>query len=209
MSISSRKYLTAIVLLSITLTLLIYINIGNKKDISSNSVIKLSDFPLEIGQWRGSDITLSERTYEILETKNVLVREYTNPEGESIALAIVHSAHDRATFHPPEICYVGAGVELLDKTVESINLNNSLSIKANKLVMKDKGGLQLAWYWFTASSNTTHNYYLQQLYIVWNGLLRHNQSGKLIRVSTRVSGNDILEADTRVKDFIIKNSRYF
>ena len=206
MQINQRSYITVVVLLSLTLALLVYVRAGRTKVASNEGVIKLTEFPLKIGEWQGKEIPLSERTYELLGTRNVIFREYTNSNGNSIGLSIVRGSGDRSSFHPPEICYVGGGVELLDKSLEHIELDAS-SIRTNKLVLKDNSGFQVAWYWFTVGNKITHNYYLQQIYMVLNELLRKDNSGaSLIRVSKSVNRQDLAQADDTVKDFISKLS---
>lgn len=202
----TKNYLTTIILLSITFGCLVYIHGAKEKDISSDSQIKLSGFPLEIGQWQGVDIPLSKRTYAILGTNEVIMRKYANPKGELIGLTIVLTGSDRSTFHPPEICYIGAGVELLRKTVDVIDIENFRPIKVNKLIMKDKAGLQAAWYWFFAGNDFTHNYYLQQCRFILNNILRRGGGnyGALIRVSARTTKKGLPQTETRVKRFIGK-----
>jgi EpsI family protein len=206
MQINQRSYITVVVLLALTFSFLVYVHVGRAKVYSSQGVIELSDFPLEIGEWQGKEIPLSERTYELLGTRNVIFREYTNSTGDSIGLSIVRGSGDRSSFHPPEICYVGGGVELIDKSLEDIELN-STSIKTNRLVLKDNAGFQVAWYWFTVGDKVTHNYYLQQVYMIFNELLRKDNSGaSLIRISKSVNRQDLTQADDTVKDFISKLS---
>jgi len=60
------------------------------------------EFPLHIASWSGVDIPPDERTLEILETRNVLSREYWQSDGEKIHLLLVSSQRDRRVAHPPE-----------------------------------------------------------------------------------------------------------
>ena len=159
---NKRQFITAILLLALALICVAYIHSGRGKDLSVQQS-SLSAIPLEFDAWKGRDIRMDDYVYDILGTRDVLVRDYVNPAGQSIGLSIVRSSDDRSAFHPPEICYIGEGVELSDRDVTTFDLGEGFSIKANKLVMKDSRGFQVAWYWFTAGDNITHNYYLQQL----------------------------------------------
>ncbi len=208
MQISSRRYLTVIIILSITLMSLVYIDKGRGAFLDSN--FKFAGLPIEIGEWKGKDVALSERIYEILETRDVIVREYTNPEGEVIELAIVRSANKRSAFHPPEICYLAGGVELLDKTVETVDFGGPYQFKANKLVMQDKRHLEVAWYWFTVGDEFTHSYYIQQCRFILNELIRRRENdGALIRISTPVIDGDLSQADRRIRNFISNVAEFF
>ena len=208
MQICTRKYLIVVLLLLITLGLLVYIDSYRSSGLGSNYSKELfSEFPFAIGEWKGRDVTISQRAYEILETRDVVLREYINQEGESIGLAIVGSASNRGSFHPPEICYAGEGLELLNKSIESIDAKDCLFIKTNKLVLKDDAGYQVAWYWFAVGNYFTHNYYLQQIRLVINELFKiGSKQGALIRVSKRLKNHDLSAEgtfeDSHIKDFI-------
>lgn len=198
---NNKTYLIVIVLLSLTLLGLIYF--WQARSIPA-AEIKLENIPLELGEWKGQDIALSERTYGILETKDVLMREYTNARGEKVALVIIYSAVNRGSFHPPEICYLGGGTELLNKGFERIETEpgkNSSAMEVNKLVMQNRAGKEIAWYWFTAGNRVIASYYRQQLFFLWDEIRGNRQGGALVRVSTR-SGDGLKGADVRGKDFI-------
>ena len=186
---NSKTYLTTVILFSLTLLGLIYL--WQCKNVSLAKV-KLESIPLTLGEWKGEDIPIDERIYELLETKDVLMREYSNVKGERVVLAIVYSGVNRASFHPPEICYLGGGRELLKKDIENVEAGpagktSRATMQVNKLLMEDQAGKEIAWYWFSAGSRITSSYYLQQCYFIWDELRRNPQGGTLIRVSTRVA----------------------
>ncbi len=199
---NNKNYIITIALLSLTLLGLIYF--WQARSISP-AKIKLENIPLQLGQWNGKNLPITERTYEILETRDALMRQYTNSQGESVVLVIVYSAVNRGSFHPPEICYLGGGRELLNKGIERIEIaqsgKNPYVMQVNKLIMEDKAGKEIAWYWFTAGSRITSNYYRQQCYFIWDELRRNRQGGALVRVSTRVT-DDSQIAEVQGKDFI-------
>lgn len=199
---NNKTGLIAITLLIVTLLGLIYLQ--QLKSIAPSQV-RLEDIPIQLGEWKGKDIPITRRVYQILETEDVLMRQYTNNRGERVDLAIVYSGASRAAFHPPEICYLGDGRELLNRNIETVEtggLEENQNLRMNKLLMKDKYGQEIAWYWFTAGNKVTENYYLQQCYFIWNELSRNPAGGSLIRVSARTIGSDITQADTTGKDFI-------
>ena len=191
---NNKPYLIVIILLSLTLLGLIYL--WQARNVPP-AEIKLENIPLTLGEWKGEDLPISSRTFEILETKDVLMREYVNSRGERVVLAIVYSGISRGSFHPPEICYLGGGRELLNKGLEEIE--NGMQV--NKLLMQDKAGKEIAWYWFTAGNRVIANYYRQQLFFISDELSHKSQGGALVRVSIRAAG-DLQEAEAKGKDFI-------
>ena len=149
---------------------------------------KVSNFPMIIGQWQGKDIPIPERDYEILETRNLIIREYKNQiSGESIMLYIIYSAADnRRALHPPEICYTGAGAAIEGKSViPVIGL-----IKANKFTIKTENSRQLVIYWFKSAGLNTYSYLKQQMKMVTDAMLKGRATGAMIRISTNIGDGD-------------------
>ena len=147
--------------------------------IDSSSKIKVTEFPTKIGQWSSTDIPISERDYEILETRNLIVRDYKNPKGESVQLYLIYSEDNRKVSHPPEVCYMGSGVTVADKTQVRI----SDSVMANKLLVEKENARQLVVYWFKAGGLSTDKYLQQQLKVVSDRTFGKRTSGALIRMS--------------------------
>ena len=150
------------------------------------SKIKVADFPKTIGDWQATDIPLEERDYEILETRNLFVRDYKNLNGDSIILYVVYSEDNRKVSHPPEVCYMGSGVTITDKT--SVQISNS--IKATKMVVEKADARQVVVYWFKAGKLYTDKYLKQQLKIVIERMFGKRTAGALIRVSTDIKDNN-------------------
>ena len=196
MSAENRRYLVVFVILLVSAFVIINlarINSGVTADID------LAKLPLEIGGWKGEDLDVFDDVYEILGTKDLIMREYIDKQGDSLVLAIVYSNKDRQSLHPPEYCYLGGGVELLDKSKEDVLLKGNRVLTMNKLVMKEKRGVLKAWYWYSVGNKFIDNYYFQQIYSLWNALRGKGYQGALIRVS--VNG-DNTALEIKAKEFI-------
>lgn len=159
--------------------------------------VKVNDFPKTIGEWQGEDIPLSERDYEILETRNLFVRDYKNKNGDLVNLYIIRAADNRRALHPPEVCYTGGGATIAEKSV----IPMTGSITANKFTIEDKNSRQLVVYWFKSTHLNTYSYLKQQLKIVTDRLLGKKTSGALIRVSTEIKGGREAAALELIKKF--------
>ncbi len=166
---------------------------------ASEKEAQMQDFPGKIGEWEVADLPLSKQDYEILETKNLIMREYKNAASQDMVyLYIVYSAGDRKVVHPPEICYSGGGATIIEKSV--IPLTDT--IKANEFTMEDKDSRQLVVYWFKAGDLNTYSYFGQQLKVVLSRMLKNRSSGALIRVSTPIKeGNQKDAALNLLKSF--------
>lgn len=164
-----------------------------------DSETKMENFPKSIGEWEGKDIPIPERDYEILETRNLIMREYTNTRsGESVYLYIIYSADNRKAAHPPEICYTGGGANTItEKSVIAL----TDTIKANKFSIDSKDNRQLVVYWFKSTNLNTYSYIKQQLKVVTDRMLRKKTSSAMIRVSALVKNNDSAAALGLIQSF--------
>ncbi|OQX87582.1 MAG: EpsI family protein [Candidatus Omnitrophica bacterium 4484_70.2] len=176
------KYFWVLVFIFL-LSSLVVKKISNSK-VNIETSLVFSDLPLKLNNWKGKDLRLDKEVYEILGTKDVVMRAYKNTTNNKIiTLAIVYSTKNRASFHPPEMCYLGGGGQLLKKSKERIWLGKNY-LDANKLVIKNSQGIIKAWYWYSAGGDFISNYYLQQIRLAWGALQGKNEGGALIRIST-------------------------
>ena len=155
------------------------------------------NFPLQVGNWKAQDIPLDERVYALLETKNLIMRDYQDPQGRKINFYVIYSRDNRKVSHPPEICLQGDGATVVEKTP----LRISPAINANKLVMEKKSTRELAVYWYKAGSHYTANYVDQQIRMSWDRLLGKKSSLAFIRVIAVVENNNDQEALSRIREF--------
>lgn len=158
---------------------------------------RMENFPKAIGNWQGTDIKLEKRDYEILETTNLIMREYKNAKADVVYLYIIYSGDNRRALHPPEVCYSGSGATMLNKSV--IPITNSL--KANKFTVENKDSRQLVVYWFKSNELNTYSYLKQQIKSVVGRMLGKQASGAMIRVSTEIKNNNQAEALKVIKGF--------
>ena len=147
--------------------------------------VSIALFPQEIGQWQGKDLPVGDDVYRILETRNLFIREYKNPQGDAVYLYIVYSKDDRKVSHPPEVCLLGAGETIVNKTPVSMTQN----IKATQLIVEKQDTRQMVVYWFKAGDFFTDHYLKQQLRIVIGRMFGKLTSGALIRVSVNLKDN--------------------
>lgn len=159
--------------------------------------VKVADFPKTIGGWVSTEIPLSERDYEILETRNLFLRDYKNGKGDSVILYIIYSEDNRKVSHPPEICYMGSGLTIVNKS--AIKLTES--IKAVKMLAEKADNRQLVIYTLKVGNLYTDSYLRQQLKIVIGRMLGKRIPSALIRLSAHIKNNDEEDALNLIKSF--------
>jgi len=191
-----KNYTIVISLLSIALLFIILFSLPTP--VKKN---KLKDFPRIIGEWQGDDQPIEKRIYEMLSESDLLLREYKNSKGTSILLFIVASSTNPEVFHPPEVCFKGSGAQFLKRDFPEIQIGKE-KIRVNKLYIKEKEIETLALYWFRVGKKNTPNYYLQQLNMAFDQIMRRDSISAMIRVAKIVENEKIDETFELEKNFI-------
>jgi EpsI family protein len=172
--------------------------------LANSQEIQVSNFPTVIGDWKSQDAQLPERDYEILETKNLIIRDYINSPEVPINLYIIYSKDNRKVGHPPEICLQGAGETVVYKS--SIIISGA--IKAIELITQKGLSKEMVVYWYKVGKFNTTSYLLQQIKQVTDRLFGRNTSVAMIRMLTRIENNDEESALTRIKKFYMLIDNY-
>ncbi len=142
-----------------------------------------------IGDWAGTAIPVDDRTFEILETKDVTVKEYQKPGAGAVLFTRVGGfGSNRAAFHPPEICFVGSDFQIDERGAIPVMVGGSEK-KLMRLVISQKEKRFEAWYWFTANGKITASYYEQQWWLMKDLMSGRPMSGTLVRISTPMEGD--------------------
>lgn len=170
------------------------------KERTSHDKLDIRKLPYQIGQWRGEDLEITEREYGILETRNLVFRKYVNPSKEEVLLFIVYSETNRSVFHPPEMCLLGEGLRMVDKTKEYIDLKGH-KVSVNKLYLEKDNYKELMLYCYKAGNMYTSNFYLQQTYLAVHQIFGKGLAGAAIRVDMPLA-KDEQATLTTMKDFL-------
>ena len=173
------------------------------KDYRQRDTVDIHRFPVKIGEWTAVDLPLTEEEYAILETRNVVARKYTHTDGRGVYLLLVYSQYNRKVSHPPEVCYTGSGISVVESRATTIPLEGGkIFLGVNRLLLELRGEQQCAYYWFKVGDSYTPNYWKQQFLIANNLLKGRSHSSALIRVSADiVSGNKEVSLAI-IRDFI-------
>ena len=79
-------YILIVALLVVTSLVSIRLYFRQRTD---HDLVDVHTFPHTIGSWGGKDLAITEMEYDILETRNLISREYSNGEKEKIYLFII------------------------------------------------------------------------------------------------------------------------
>ena len=161
-------------------------------------------FPMTVGEWKGKDLPITEKEYDILETRNLITREYTNPSGDKLYLLIIYSETNRSVFHPPEVCMIGSGLNITDKQVEKFDAGNNI-FTTNKLFAEKGPFKEIILNSYKAGHTYTNNFYLQQAYLALHQIFGRNVPGATLRASM-AAGRDEHATLATLKEFLGKSA---
>ena len=165
--------------------------------------------PLFLNGWVGRDFEIDDRTLEILETDDVLLRTYGKEGSVPVQLCVVYASNNRKVSHPPEVCYKGSGwsVEQKEPILFSKKSNEYPGFRAIKLIIEKGSEKKLVLYWYKCNEKYATNYYKQQFNVVKNEILKGQSTSGLIRISTLIDNE--ANAMERLQDFSIGMLPFF
>jgi EpsI family protein len=169
---------------------------------AAHDKLDVHTFPMTVGEWRGSELPITEREYDILETRNLISREYANPAGEKLYLFIVYSETNRSVFHPPEVCMMGSGLDITDKQIEKFSVGNKV-YATNKIFAGKDQYKEIILNCYKAGNIYTSDFYLQQTRLALHQIFGRNVPGATLRVAMSI-GKDDRATLTTLKDFLGK-----
>lgn len=186
MNKNTLGYIILAILLIVTSVISMRLFVRQRSD---HDLLDVRTFPYKVGNWQGRNLKITEKEYQILETRNLISREYTNAANEKLYLFIVYSETNRSVFHPPEVCMMGSGIKINDKQIDKIN-TGKIEFLTNKMYLEKNGYKSIALYSYKAGNFYTDNFYLQQIYFTLNQLLGKHRGGATIRVSMSIDNEE-------------------
>ena len=174
------------------------------REMSASDKLDAHAFPMVVGEWKGRELPITEKEYGILETRNLISREYVNPAGDKLYLFIIYSETNRSVFHPPEVCMMGSGLAITDKQIENFDAGNRV-FSTNKLFAEKGRFKEIILNCYKAGNIYTSNFYLQQTRLAFHQIFGRNVPGATLRVSMD-EGKDQAATLATLKEFLSKSA---
>ena len=179
------------------------------KIISHSESIKLikplSDFPIEIGEWRGQEDRFSDKVYQILGVHDSYLGNYRNPEGNQIQLYIGYYENQREgdLIHSPKNCMPGSGWNIIRSSSEELKISPSRigKVRVANLLIEKSGQRQIVLYWFQSRGRVTASEYMQKIYLVLDSIMRQRTDDSFVRLIIPVNNGDEKTSSKYLKDF--------
>jgi EpsI family protein len=155
---------------------------------SSGDVKHAGVFPLQIGDWRGTDIPISPEELKILGPGEYLERNYENfgllQPAINLYIPFFPSQKAGDTIHSPDHCLTGAGWIPTSREVIPLPLPNGSAIRVNRYVVSKSGQQQLVLYWFQAHGRVVASEWWAKYYLFSDSLRTNRSDGGMVRLMT-------------------------
>ena len=197
------RYLIVVILMAVTAFVVYNLQYDSLQD-DETGLANLQAVPMQIGKWKGQDVSLDETVYEILETRAIIHRSFTAANGGNVFLSVVHYHDTKMDFHAPEACLGGRG-EKTKKTTKTITLfysSQQRTIDVAEIIATRATGQTLTYYYYKSGRFIGSNYIKMRLSIAANKLARNDTRGSLIRISTTLIPENEAAAESVLVSFM-------
>lgn len=206
------RYCIVIILLAVTASVVSAL----QYDASGDEIAGFADLqkiPMQIGNWKGRDLPLNESVYEILETRAIIHRNYTDDKGNTILLSIVYYHDTKVDFHAPESCLGGKGERTTKRIVKLfLPINKEIiSLEVAKIIASNADDQSVSYYFYKAGDFIGQNYFKMRLTLAENSLIRNDKSGSLVRITSNSTFGQIKKKEainikflTAIFPFLVK-----
>ena len=148
---------------------------------------KLSDVPLQLGEWQGEDVPQTNlEVFILLEPEQYVQRMYRLPDGRYVWLSLIGSRKSKS-FHSPQICYDTDGWQTEASSV-AVPLDQGEVYALQLAAKKDLGG----------GNNAEH---IVLYFYLWPGYARDPQDGMVVAKVTAPLYNSVEETVKLEMDF--------
>ena len=167
-----------------------------------------SEFPREIGGWRGdSPEPLTPSVEQALGANDYLSMTFTKPEAPAPVsfFSAWYLDQSQGGIHSPEVCLPGGGWEMERITTVDIadEVGSQQAFPVNRAVIRKNNRMLLVYYWFDQSGRRIASDHLAKVMLLWTGLSQGRTDGALVRVITPMGAEeDIEQAEVRLLDFL-------
>jgi EpsI family protein len=168
----------------------------------------LSQLPVNIAGWVGSDQAVDPETLETLGAGDILARVYTQgARTQPIGLFIGYFPTQRTgqTIHSPKHCLPGSGwVFEESNSLDLIDVNGKPH-RVGEYIISSGATKQFVIYWYQAHGRSVADEYMAKIYMVVDAIRMNRTDGALVRVITPISsGEDVSAARNRAERFTMQ-----
>jgi exosortase D (VPLPA-CTERM-specific) len=178
--------------------------VGGREEIKPART-SLRTFPLELGNWRAAESSLSIEVEQALGFDDYVLADYRSEAGDLVNFYVAYYGSQRkgVSPHSPQVCIPGGGWVISGITRENVALNDGTPMEVVRVVIDKGSQRQLVYYWFEQRGRRISNEYLMKWFLLSDAVTRNRTDGALVRVVTPVRPNEAATAgDERLAAFV-------
>jgi EpsI family protein len=144
---------------------------------------------------------LDRNTLVVLEWPEYVSRRYVAPGEPPVDFILIFSKDNRKGTHPPDLCLEGGGDQIIARANVELPVEHREDLPCRELIVQGARGRTYYLYAYRCGDEYTRSFFMQQLTIFVNGLLRRDASGALVEVATPVT-TDLEDARRRARELM-------
>jgi EpsI family protein len=159
--------------------------------------LPLKQFPVQLGDWTGTDVAIDKDVLEVLGPGDFLVRIYQSPQKTPyIDLFIAYFRSQRAgdTIHSPQHCLPGSGWAPVENKRITLTMPGHEPFPANRYLIAKGDARQFVLYWFWAHDRGVASEYWAKFYLVADSIKMNRSDGALVRITSPMYPGETADA---------------
>jgi EpsI family protein len=161
----------------------------------------LASFPLQLGEWVGTDIPIAPIILNKLDRGEFLLRDYEdqNRKDFGVGLYLAYFPNQRAgqRRHLPEDCLAGSGWSTLESGTTTLSLPGYPPFPVNRYLIAKGADRQLVFFWFWERGRGVASEDWADFYLVFDSLRLNRNDDALVRINTPLQPDEGPEAGQR------------
>ncbi len=155
--------------------------------------------PTHLQGWSAFDIELDESISEMLGADHNVQRAYVHPLGYQVFVYVGYYSTQRGGTpeHTPDVCYPAQGWGIQQESIRRVGGNEGFDLQEFIVQKGDERRIVHFWYRTGVRSGIISVLGLRMSHF-WGRLTENRGDGALVRLSTRISGDDVDEARSRL-----------
>ena len=199
--LSSSIFQRSLIASALMLLTAAYLHFGIKnKDIPP--LMPLSEFPTQIGEWKGRVSHFDKKIYDVLGVDDSFLCNYKNKRNETIQLYIGYyrSQREGELIHSPKNCMPGSGWNIVESSIVTIDVPRQGAKKVIEMLLEKANEKMIMLYWFQSRGRIISSEYWQKIYLVIDSVVKRRTDGSFVRLIAPVLRNE-KETEKYLKDF--------
>lgn len=149
----------------------------------------LTSLPLQLHDWRGTELHLTPGELDVLGPGQFLMRNYDSPAASAnLFIAFFPSQRSGDTIHSPKNCIPGSGWVPTEAGRLSIPREDGSAIVVNRYIVSKGTSRDLVLYWYQAHGRVTASEYWAKIFLVTDAIRLQRTDGALVRVVVPIEG---------------------